>query len=54
MPPVISEIDIRRAAALPLKHYGDGATARAAKRTGELLAAGDLNGQRVRIAGPAP
>ena len=47
MPPVISEIDIRRAAALLLKHYGDDAAARATMRANALLAAVDREGHGV-------
>ena len=42
-----SDLDIWRAAVLLAKHYGDGAPAHAAKRTAELLAAGDLEGHGV-------
>ena len=42
-----SDLDIRRAAVLLAKRYGDGAPARAAKRTAELLAAGVLEGHGV-------
>ena len=42
-----SDLDIRRAAVLLAKHHGDGATAHAAKRKAELLAAGALEGHGV-------
>ena len=42
-----SDLDIRRAAVLLAKHHGDGATAHAAKRATELLAAGALDGHGV-------
>ena len=43
----ITDLDIWRAAALIVKHYGDDATTHAAMRADALPAAGDLDGQRV-------
>ncbi len=47
MPPTVSDLDIWRAAALVVKHHGADAAIHAATRADELLAAGDLDGQRV-------
>lgn len=44
---MIPDIDIWRAAALMIKHYGDTADIEAATRADEYLAKGELYGQRV-------
>ena len=44
---MIPDIDIWRAAALMIKHYGDTADLEAAGRADQLLAEGDTEGQRV-------
>jgi hypothetical protein len=44
---VIPDIDIWRAAALMIKHYGDTADIEAASRADEYQAKGELGGQRV-------
>lgn len=44
---MIPDIDIWRAAALMIKHYGDTADIEAAARADEYQAKGELDGQRV-------
>jgi Family of unknown function (DUF6961) len=44
---MIPDIDIWRAAALMIKHYGDTADLEAATRADQLLAEGDTEGQRI-------
>jgi hypothetical protein len=44
---MIPDIDIWRAAALMIKHYGDTADIEAAAKAGALLAEGDTEGQRI-------
>jgi hypothetical protein len=44
---MIPDIDIWRAAALMIKHYGDTADIEAAARADEYLVKGELDGQRV-------
>ena len=45
--PMTEEIDIWRAAYLLVKRHGDDAEVVAAKRADELLAQGDVDGQRI-------
>jgi Family of unknown function (DUF6961) len=44
---MIPDIDIWRAAALMIKHYGDTADIEAAAKADALLAEGDTEGQRI-------
>lgn len=44
---MIPDLDIWRAAALMIKHYGDTADIEAAARADEYQAKGELDGQRV-------
>ena len=44
---MVSDLDVWRAAVSLAKHYGDGATAHAATRVAELMAAGDVEGHGV-------